>query len=330
MRAVETRQAFPLSSVKPLDEVREHRDYCLDLVREALDRAPTRRRERSPVSGAQLESLGDVAGLEYVVCPDSGSLFLATVPPTPVWGEVLRQVTAYRRSAMTSHPQLARARVETVLAPKLEWLRNTLLLQGLDSPRLLEVTTLPSEFSAFLASTGAFDDVTVLDETELLTFGDRGGSPGARAPENHGTVAVLIESLDRVDDPLGLLQAVASTLDEGDLILVTALVASGFDATVLGLRNFYLYPPDRTNCFSVAGLEALLRRTGFDLLEVSTPGVLDVEVVEAHLQHDPTIPLSAFERQIVESDSQAREGFQTFLQQQRMSSFARVVGRRTA
>src|SRR5439155_24285794 len=101
-----------------------------------------------------------------------------------------------------------------------------------------------------------------------------------------------------------------------------------FDTPVLWTRTVYLYPPDRTNCFSLRGVEMLLTRAGFELLEVSTPGVLDVEIVRAHVERDAGIPLSRFERELLAGDDQVHSAFQTFLQQNGMSSFARMVARR--
>src|SRR5262249_47893754 len=112
------------------------------------------------------------------------------------------------------------------------------------------------------------------------------------------------------------------------LLFLTSLVSSGFDFTVLGLKNHYLYPPDRANCFSLDGLKKLVMQAGFKLIEVSTPGVLDVEIVQAHRKHAPDLPLSDFERGILDSDEETRMAFQTFLQQRGRSSFARIVGRK--
>jgi hypothetical protein len=136
--------------------------------------------------------------------------------------------------------------------------------------------------------------------------------------------AVLLESLDRVHHPQHVLRRVAGCLEEGGLLFVTALVASGFDLAVLGLKNLYLYPPDRMNCFSLHGLLRLLEQSGFESVEVSTPGVLDVQIVRAHLQRDPALPLSMFERQLVGMHEEG-QAVQAFLQQSRLSSFARIV-----
>jgi hypothetical protein len=140
--------------------------------------------------------------------------------------------------------------------------------------------------------------------------------------------AVLLESLDRIDDPAALLRGVAQRLNPGGLVFVTALAASGFDMAVLGLRNLYVYPPDRANCFTLQELSALVTGSGFALLEASTPGVLDVEVVRAHAHRDPGLPLSTFERQLIDADGETRAALQALLQQRGLSSFARLVARR--
>lgn len=172
-----------------------------------------------------------------------------------------------------------------------------------------------------------------MDEMALVTGGEpiRPASQRARIHSEEAVDAViLLESLDRVDEPAELLRTVVHCLGKEGLLFVTAAVCTGFDMRVLGLRNLYLYPPDRTNCFSLKGLELLLANAGLSLLEVSTPGVLDVEVVRAHLNHDPAIQLSDFERKVLGEDAETRGAFQEFLQQQRLSSFARIVGKKQA
>ncbi|HBH97897.1 MAG TPA: SAM-dependent methyltransferase, partial [Candidatus Omnitrophica bacterium] len=77
--------------------------------------------------------------------------------------------------------------------------------------------------------------------------------------------------------------------------------------------------------FSLQGLKRLWQQAGFTLVEVSTPGMLDVEIVQRHLTHDPSLPLSAFERHLLDADQETRDAFQAFLQQQGLSSFARLV-----
>ena len=294
-----------------------YRDACLDATKAVLKQGIIRR-ATSPLTGARLDVFGEVDGLAYVRCPDTGSLFLADVAPAELWSSLLKKANDLRRSPRAFHSDIAESRVENVYRPKLEWIQSTLVLQQIHRPSLIEVTTTPSEFLPMLEDSGVFRHSASIDETDLTN--------GRTRPQ--AEVLLLPESLDRTHDPKGLLESAAACLVPGGFIFVTGLVSSGFDMAVLGTRNVYLYPPDRTNCFSLRGLEMLLTQAGFELLEVSTPGVLDVEIVRAHVKQDEAIPLSGFERELLAGNDRVHSAFQTFLQQNGMSSFARVVARR--
>lgn len=320
MRSVQTQTRFPLSSVKPLDGLERYRAQCLAATRKALS-GPTRRRNRSPISQAPLETAGHVGDLEYLRCPQTGSLFMAELPEPARWAELLSQVSQFRNSPEGLHAHLKISRTDHVTLPKLEWIRGTLRIQERIRPRLLEVTTPPSPFTEPFRESGLFPEVRTVSEMDWIH------TPQWKE-EGSFEAAVLFESLDRVDEPVKLIQRVAEQLVDGGLLFVTALVSSGFDISVLGIQNRYLYPPDRTNCFSLVGLRQLLEEGGFMLVEVSTPGVLDVEIVQAHIRNDPSIPLSRFEQQILSADKKVRSEFQVFLQEQGFSSFARIVARK--
>jgi len=323
MRSIQTQFTFPLSSVKPLERLSQYRAYCLEATRNVC-RKGVHRRELSPASGAKLEAAGEIAGLPYSRCPATGSLFLSELPDPAEWATLLSHVCGYRRSPEGFHRELAQSRAENVYVPKLEWIQQTLQLQGLSRPKVLEAATPPSDLAPLLLQSGLFSDVESADEMDLAH------SANARETNGLGSVeaAVLLESLDRVDDPVALLNAVEGRLAPGGLLFVTALVCSGFDAEALGWKNLYLYPPDRTNFFSLGGLRLLLERAGFSLIEVSTPGVLDLEIFEAHLRMDPDLSLSPFEKRILESDPETRRAFQSFLQERGLSSFARIVAKK--
>jgi hypothetical protein len=320
MRSVQTTTSVPLAAVKPLARLSGYREFCLTQTRRALAAGAPRARERSPVDGSLLEPVGEVAGLPYARCPSSGSLFLARLPEAAAWAALLAEVSRYRHSPQAFHADLAQSRTDAVYAPKLQWVQDALGLQGLRRPRLLEVATPPSPFTTLLKDSATFSEVTRVDELRLAS--------GAERLDGAAEAAVLLESFDRVDDPAALAAAVAQALTPDGLLFATALVASGFDMAVLGLRSAYLYPPDRANCFTLQGLLRMLERAGFAPLEVSTPGVLDVEIVAAHLAEDPSLPLSGFERQLLDAPAEAREAFQSFLQQWGYSSFARIVAKK--
>ncbi len=226
------------------------RQYCVEMS--------LLRREPEAVRGC--------GGIDYAVCPECAT-FMVRSCGQEEWAGLLQEVGKYKR---THHSSITASRNENVYLPKLEWIENTLRLHGVSRARLVEFATPPSAFLPLLRASGSFE--AVLSIPEYVP----GRPAGAGEPVD---AAVLLESLDRSADPAALLTNVAASLKPGGLLFVTALVSTGFDISVLGLKNLYVYPPDRANCFSVAGLVNLLKRAGLVPVEISTPGVLDVEIV---------------------------------------------------
>jgi hypothetical protein len=319
MWSSQTDQSFPLSSVKPLSGLASYRARCAEATRAAIARSSVVR-SACPADGSTLAPVGEVERLAYVRCVACGSLYLRQVAGPEDWAETVAAAARFRHGTNGLQATIVETRAAHVYGPKLEWIEDTLRLQGLARPTVLEASTTLSDFTPLIRRSRAMGDVVTVDEVELRRSSEA----------SDVEAAILLESLDHSDDPAALLEAVVARLADGGLLFLTALVATGFDMVVLGLRNRYLCPPDRANCFSLSGLERLLERAGLSLLEVSTPGVLDLQIVQSHVMEDSTIPCGPFERQLLAADDSAYVAFQAFLQEHHLSSFARIVGRKDA
>ena len=66
-----------------------------------------------------------------------------------------------------------------------------------------------------------------------------------------------------------------------------------------------------------------------DLVELNTPGQLDVDVTRSVVREDPTVEPHSFVRYLFEErDKLAHSDFQAFLKKHRLSSYVRVAARR--
>ena len=118
MQSILTSHSFPLSSVKPLEELLRYREYCLDASRKALLKN-SRKREYSPIGEGPLEPFGNIGGLEYVRCKKTGSFFLAHLPTAETWARLLSDVTEYRHSLQAFRSDITKSRLENVFEPAL-------------------------------------------------------------------------------------------------------------------------------------------------------------------------------------------------------------------
>ena len=100
-----------------------------------------------------------------------------------------------------------------------------------------------------------------------------------------------------------------------------------FDLQVLWEKSVQIFPPHHLNFMSIEGFKRLFKRAGFEEIDISTPGQLDVDIVR-----------NAFEQSGWEGENKQQrfikaliketvsEDFQAFLRRNLMSSHAWVFG----
>ena len=86
------------------------------------------------------------------------------------------------------------------------------------------MNTAPSRFADLLKGHPSFAQVVTFDEMVLT----RERAHASELVSDGFDAAVLFESLDRVDDPVGLLKGVSGLLKQGGILFMTDLVSSGF------------------------------------------------------------------------------------------------------
>lgn len=86
-------------------------------------------------------------------------------------------------------------------------------------------------------------------------------------------------------------------------------------------------PPHHIKFFSVSGFEKLFERSGLVDVSVTTPGKLDVEIVQNTSRLNPDLLHGQrFIQHLIGNDSNA-SAFQNFLADNRLSSHAWVIGK---
>jgi hypothetical protein len=137
------------------------------------------------------------------------------------------------------------------------------------------------------------------------------------------------EKVEHQFSPLALLESMRSMLVPGGLFFFTTRTITGFDLQVLWDKTPYIFVPEHLNLLSVSGIRMLVERAGLELVELSTPGQLDLQLVKHASEQDPSIQLPRFvELLLKDRDALAHEDFQAFLQKHRLSSHVRVAAQK--
>ena len=140
-------------------------------------------------------------------------------------------------------------------------------------------------------------------------------------------VILYINQLQHEVDPMKTLKRIRERISGNGLLFLSTRLGSGFDVMTLkgGLDN--IFPYEHVLLPSRKGLEILLDEAGFELLEIVTPGMMDMQYVmdnKGRIEEG-----NLFARYLVQdADRATLMEFQRFLQKAGLSSFAQAVARR--
>ncbi len=144
---------------------------------------------------------------------------------------------------------------------------------------------------------------------------------------DHADVFIFLNQLKHLTDPVSTLRSIFDQIDDKGILFVSTRLGSGFDILTLKGHTTSIFPYEHTFLPSKKGLEILLDRAGFKILEISTPGTQDVDVVFDN--RDRVEEGNFFVRNLIESaDDRVKADFQQFLQKSCLSSFAQIVAKK--
>lgn len=272
-------------------------------------------------------------GLRYVECLSCHTLYISPRPSDAVLNRYYSQSPARR----FWHEEILKAtlkkRQEKIVKPRFEWIAESVGEYLPGAEHFVDINTDQYGYIEELARTDLFKRKTLinpfvkLEEAQLSVNIELMSLPWWDVQlSNQVDVISMFEVADRTSDVNALLAKVSRMLKKGGLCFVTAILISGFDLQILWSKAENLYPPDRLNVFSVEGLQTLFERHGFEALEFSTPGILDVEIVVNAVRRDQEIELPRFIRYLLEArGEETKLSFQEFLQAALLSSYGRVL-----
>ena len=247
-------------------------------------------------------------GLTYRECSRCGTLFVSPRPDAAALERYYRDshAAAFWRERVLS--ETAEARLDKLVLPRADW-----VIEGL-------AENAPGASVAVDRSVNG-GPLRGLLEARGLRF--RAAGPA--------DLALAFDVLDRAADLPATIAGLRGDLRTGGLLFATVPSASGFEIQTLWDRSEALLPPDKLNLPSIAGLQLLFARPEWEILELSTPGMFDVESVRQAVHRDPGGPWPRFVRSLaLESEGEGRTAFQEFLQRSRRASFARLLIRKAS
>ncbi|MEM7522358.1 MAG: methyltransferase domain-containing protein [Pseudomonadota bacterium] len=319
------------ADVKPSELLERYRALLAVDVESTLKLVATATLKSCPACGStDFAPAFERYGLKYQACSRCGSLFVSPRPPADAIAAFYRDAESeqFWRSDLADGAVAERQR--RIFGPRLEWLDDAAIGYLDTRNTVIDVGTREPAFATAFARYERFARRVVVDDVLPAdwTSDDLERAALAALPDGSFDAATVFETLDRAADVDGLMEGIRRILKPGGLLLATGILASGFDIQTLWDKAAALTPPDRLNVFTVEGWRHLADRHGFEVLELSTPGMFDVAAIAEAARHGLVEPPRAIAYLLNARDDDARVRFQEFLQSALMSSFGRLALRR--
>ncbi len=139
----------------------------------------------------------------------------------------------------------------------------------------------------------------------------------------------VFELIEHLFDPGLFLDHARNLLKPNALLYLTTLNVYGFDIQTLWGKSKSVVPPHHLNFFNPTSIKYLLEKIGFEIIEISTPGILDWDIVEGMIKNE-NVDMGRFWNLLAnEENEKCKREFQNWISRNSLSSHMRVVAKKT-
>ena len=243
------------------------------------------------------ESVADHAfdknGFSYEVCPNCQTLFVNPRPVALAFSKYYTESPSSRYWASTFYKETAEARREKLWKPKAHLILQTLEKYNSSEYMLVDVGGGFGLFAEEIRSLSGKTPVVIEPGPDLaaacrdksLHVVEKFLEDVAPADLPSGAKAfVSFELFEHLHDPSAFLGQLMELMNSKDLFIFTTLSGAGVDIQTLWEDSKSVMPPHHLNFLNPRSVELLLNQLGFESLSITTPGKLDIDILENNFE----------------------------------------------
>ena len=231
--------------------------------------------------------------------------------------------------ATTFYKKTEKARREKLVKPKVKTLIDILKQYNVTSGSLVDIGAGYGTFCEELIASNYFNKVTALEPSAFLSSAcfRKGINVIESTIEGVNSnyygnfdIAVALELIEHVYSVDIFLQNIIKVLKPGGILLFTTLSSTGWDILNLDSFSKNIYGPCHLNILNPEAVSYFAKRNNMKVIDIFTPGKLDVDIVRNSQKENPELKLTDFALNIINSSDKTKNEFQTFLANNKMSS----------
>ena len=268
-------------------------------------------------------------GLNYRRCCECETLFISPAPTEQAHLDyvVHSSAMAYWRNNMPSEMKKSRRPMYT---DRVSYFLTMQEKYGWNTQTSLEIGAGNGEFAEELASLTELEKIVLLEPQELEVEGQnikiiKGGFEELRNSQEVTDIVFFWEVIEHILEPDNFLSLVREVLLPGKPIIFSTPNERSVETRELGTDSTNILF-DHVRLYNPYSITKLLNRNGFRIIDISTPGKLDVErLINKHLANPDYFENNAALQYLLSQGPQVCDEFQRFLRNKLRSSHMRVT-----
>jgi 2-polyprenyl-3-methyl-5-hydroxy-6-metoxy-1,4-benzoquinol methylase len=278
-------------------------------------------------------------GFSFVRCSRCRTAYMNPRAPAAMLGEFYGRSALYEFWNREIFPASKEVRRIKIFRPRVERILGVCEVNNLPTRLLIDVGAANGIFCEEVRNSGRFKRVIAVEPGHALAETCRqAGLETVESPleeveglDGAADIVTSFETIEHVFWPKEFIRKCGQLLAPGGLLVVSCPNFEGFDIQSLGAESDSL-DAEHVNLFNPASLQMLAESCGFRVIECSTPGELDAELVRTKvLQGSLDIANQPFLQTVLIERWGALGGpFQLFLKSNKLSSHMFLVAQRVS
>lgn len=270
----------------------------------------------------------------YVLCDDCGTLYVNPRPSFDQLRNYYLNGASAKFFAEKFFPPVAESRRVNIFRPRAKAL--TSLIQA---NHLMTVGDIGSGFGIFCEELRyIFPDRTLICIEPEAIMADICRQKGLMviektleeidATDQQFDLLSSFELMEHLHSPHIFIEKVKTLLKPGGYFLFTTLSGEGFDLQLLWEKSKSIMPPYHINFLNPYAARTMIERCGLECVEVTTPGKLDVNILEERYKEEGVSPQRFWKLFFNRVNEETKAAFQEILVKNKLSSHMWVLARK--
>ena len=253
-------------------------------------------------------------GFDYELCPNCSTLFVSPRPVNEAFVNYYSNSPSTKYWATTFYKSTADARREKIWKPKAKLIHQIDKRFKGESRTFVDIGGGYGIFAEEMQSLSGRETVVIEPGVHLAnSCRERGINVVEKFLEDVASedlpqgekMFVSFELFEHLHDPAAFLGQLFNVMLPGDMFVFTTLSGTGIDIQALWEDSKSVSPPHHLNFLNPYSIRLLLDKVGLKVLEINTPGQLDIDILHKNVALIKDRFLKTVIKQSSDSDRQA-------------------------